>query len=234
MKQLIAYIRVSTTEQGKTKVSFEGQTKEIDDFAQRNGYDVVSYVEEVVSGGADITDRPMLRYALGQARKLRCAVVVSKLDRLSRDVAFVSRLMSERVPFIVAALGDDVDSFVLHLYAAFAEKERSMIRERTKAALGAIRAKIERGEQHISKAGNIVTRFGSPENLKGQHVKGNDTVMRQADEFAERMRPTISRMRSAGMSLQAVAKELNDTNTPTMRGGNWTATSVCNLIRRWQ
>jgi DNA invertase Pin-like site-specific DNA recombinase len=86
--------------------------------------------------GADALDRrPQLAAALAAARKAKCSIVVSKLDRLSRDVAFVSGLMAQRVPFIVAELGREVDPFMLHLYAALAEKERRLIAERTTAAL---------------------------------------------------------------------------------------------------
>src|SRR5712675_319115 len=91
--------------------------------------------------GADALDRrPQLAAALAAAKGAKCSIVVSKLDRLSRDVAFVSGLMAQRVPFIVAELGRDADPFMLHLYAALAEKERRLISERTKAALRAKKA----------------------------------------------------------------------------------------------
>src|ERR1700694_1754797 len=87
---------------------------------------------------ADAMDRrPQLKAALAAARKQRCHVAVAKLDRLSRDVHFISGLMSHRVPFLVAELGADVDPFMIHIYAALAEKERSLISQRTKAALKA-------------------------------------------------------------------------------------------------
>ena len=86
--------------------------------------------------GADALERrPQLAAALAAAKAGKCCVVVAKLDRLSRDVAFVAGLMAQRVPFIVAELGRDADPFMLHLYAALAEKERRMISGRTKAAL---------------------------------------------------------------------------------------------------
>jgi DNA invertase Pin-like site-specific DNA recombinase len=94
------------------------------------------FVEIETGKGADALERrPQLAYALAAARSAKCSVVVSKLDRLSRDVAFVSGLMAQRVPFIVAELGRDADPFMLHLYAALAEKERGLISERTRAAL---------------------------------------------------------------------------------------------------
>jgi DNA invertase Pin-like site-specific DNA recombinase len=100
------------------------------------------FLEVETGKGADALDRrPQLTAALSEARKQRCRVVVAKLDRLSRDVHFISGLMAQRVPFLVTELGPDVDPFVLHLYAALAEKERTMISERTRRALAAAKAR---------------------------------------------------------------------------------------------
>jgi DNA invertase Pin-like site-specific DNA recombinase len=109
--------------------------------------------------GADALDRrPQLAAALSAARKAKCTIVVSKLDRLSRDVAFVAGLMAQRVPFMVAELGRDADPFKLHLYAALAEKERRLISERTKAALQAKR--------------NAGAKLGNPANLRIAGARG--------------------------------------------------------------
>jgi DNA invertase Pin-like site-specific DNA recombinase len=88
--------------------------------------------------------RPELATALADAKRRKCPVLVAKLDRLSRDVAFIAGLMAQRVPFIVAELGPDADPFMLHIYAALAEKERRLISARTKAALGAAKARGQR------------------------------------------------------------------------------------------
>src|ERR1700730_1712768 len=90
---------------------------------------------------APIDRRPQLKAALAAARRHKCHVAVAKLDRLSRDVHFISGLMVHRVPFLVAELGADVDPFVLHLFAALAEKERSLIAMRTRQALAAAKAR---------------------------------------------------------------------------------------------
>jgi DNA invertase Pin-like site-specific DNA recombinase len=101
-----------------------------------------TFVEVETGKGADALDRrPQLAAALAAAKKHKAAVVVSNLDRLSRDGAFISGLMAQRVPFIVTELGSDVDPFVLHLYAALAEKERALISQRTKAGLAAAKAR---------------------------------------------------------------------------------------------
>src|SRR5206468_11587598 len=115
-----------------------------------------------------IDRRPQLGAALAAAKAAKCCVLVSKLDRLSRDVAFVAGLMAQRVPFIVAELGRDADPFMLHLYAALAEKERRLISERTKAAL-AIR----------KSAGG---KLGNPTNIQEAGDSGRGSLVGAADE----------------------------------------------------
>lgn len=115
-----------------------GATRDGRPFAEAEQITIIAeYVETETGKGADALDRrPELAAALARARSAKCCVLVSKLDRLSRDVAFVSGLMAQRVPFIVAELGRDADPFILHLYAALAEKERRLISERTKSRAG--------------------------------------------------------------------------------------------------
>src|SRR6516164_1669054 len=134
---LIAYYRVSTHKQGKSGLGLEAQRKAVADFARNERLEVVQEFTEVETGkGADALEkRPQLAAALRKAKQLKAEIVVAKLDRLSRDVAFISGLMSKRVPFIVANLGRNQDPFMLHIYAAMAEKERSEIARRTRDAL---------------------------------------------------------------------------------------------------
>jgi DNA invertase Pin-like site-specific DNA recombinase len=140
---LISYIRVSTSGQGRSGLGIEAQRHALAQFAQAEGFEVAREFVEVETGkGADALDRrPELKAALAAARKLRCNVAVAKLDRLSRDVHFISGLMTHKVPFVVAELGPDVDPFVLHLFAALAEKERALISTRTRQALSAAKAR---------------------------------------------------------------------------------------------
>jgi DNA invertase Pin-like site-specific DNA recombinase len=141
MKQAIFYTRVSGSEQGKSGLGLEAQREALDKFAATEGFTVVDVFTEVASAKLGLDDRTGLRDALAKAKKLKCPVIVSKLDRLSRDVAFISGLMARGVPFIVAELGADVSPFVLHLYAALGEQERKMIGTRTKDALAALKAR---------------------------------------------------------------------------------------------
>src|SRR5687768_423181 len=145
MDRAVAYLRISTRQQQRSGLGIEAQRATIARFAEAEGLTIiVEYVEAETGKGADALDRrPQLAAALAAAKTARCCVLVSKLDRLSRDVAFVSGLMAQRVPFIVAELGRDADPFMLHLYAALAEKERRLISERTKAALRSARQAAE-------------------------------------------------------------------------------------------
>ena len=144
MKPIVSYIRVSTGQQGRSGLGLEAQRQAITRFAEAEGFEVVAEFVEVESGkGSDALDRrPQLAAALTDARKRqRCPVAVAKLDRLSRDVHFISGLMAHKVPFLVAALEHDADPFMLHLYAVLAEQERRMISQRTREALQAAKAR---------------------------------------------------------------------------------------------
>src|SRR5262249_7239481 len=116
-KVLVGYCRVSTSRQGRSGLGLEAQREAIERFAAAEQCKLVDVFVEVETGkGADAVERrPQLAAALAEARKRGCAVVVAKLDRLSRDVHFISGLMAQRVPFLVAELGADVDPFILHL-----------------------------------------------------------------------------------------------------------------------
>ena len=219
MDQVVAYIRVSTAGQGKSGLGIEAQRQAIARFAEVEGFEIAAEHIEVETGkGADALDRrPVLAAALAEAKRLRCAVVVAKLDRLSRDVAFIAGLMAQRVPFVVAELGSGVDPFVLHLYAALAEKERAMISARTTAALAAAKAKG--------------TRLGNP-NIGEAQAKGTASTKASADRFAANVLPLILPLKAEGATLRQIADELNARGVETARGGKWAATQVSDILRR--
>jgi DNA invertase Pin-like site-specific DNA recombinase len=167
---------------------------------------------------AHMSIEPHCRPKKIEARRQRCAVAVAKLDRLSRDVHFISGLMAQRVPFVVAELGPDVDPFILHLFAALAEKERALIAARTKAALAA------------AKARGVV--LGGPK-LAEARERAAATNKRLADAYAANVRPVIREMRRAGAtSLHQIADALNARGITTPRGGRWYAKSVSNVLAR--
>jgi DNA invertase Pin-like site-specific DNA recombinase len=147
--------------------------------------------------------------------------LVAKLDRLSRDVAFIAGLMAQRVPFIVAELGADADPFMLHLYAALAEKEGRQISERTRTALA---GRKERG-----------AKLGNPSNAIHAAAAGRNAQVIAAVQFAETVLPTISSLRKAGVtSLRGLAAALNGRGVRTARGGRWQVSNVRNLLARTQ
>ena len=208
--EIIAYTRVSTVQQGKSGLGLEAQRDAIRRFADAHGLSLVEEFAEVETGkGADaLSKRPQLAAALKVARRRKCSVVVSKLDRLSRDVAFIAGLMSQRVPFIVAELGPDVDPFMLHIYAALAEKERSMIAARTREGLRAAKA---RGK-----------------------VLGNSNLAAinrlAAFARADALRPILKEL--SGLSATAIAKELNLRKVATPTGARWSAKTVIRVRSR--
>jgi len=216
----IAYIRVSTQKQGRSGLGLEGQQSAIRDFCQREGIELNGeYVEVETGKGADALERrPKLASALKAARKQSAQIIVSKLDRLSRDVHFISGLMAERVPFLVAELGPDVDPFVLHLYAALSEKERQMISQRTKTALKAAKT---RG-----------VKLGNRTNLSEAQAKGSESIRKAASDFATKVWPIIRAYKSDGLSLRKIAEQLNDQGVATARGGQWQAAQVSAIVKR--
>ena len=219
-KQIVTYVRVSTAQQGRSGLGLEAQRAALARFAETEDFQIVAEYVEVESGkGADALERrPQLAAALATARKRRCSVAVAKLDRLSRDVAFISSLMANRVPFIVAELGADVDPFVLHLFAALAQKERALISQRTREALKA------------AKARGVV--LGNPK-LGETLAKAVASNKAEADRFAANVRPVIEQIRAAGAtSLRAIARALEARGVPTARGGTWTAVQVTEILRR--
>ena len=141
-KTAVTYMRVSTAKQGRSGLGLEAQREAIAQFCKRENFAIGSEYVEIESGkGADALERrPRLAAAIKAARKVKGPVVVAKLDRLSRDVNFISSLMVHKVPFVTVELGADTDPFLLHLFAALAERERRIIGERTRLALAAAKA----------------------------------------------------------------------------------------------
>jgi DNA invertase Pin-like site-specific DNA recombinase len=210
MSQIVAYYRVSTAQQGRSGLGLDAQRAAVAAFAQAEGLDVAAEFTEVETGkGSDALDRrPELKAALKAAKKAKCEVAVAKLDRLSRDVAFISGLMSQRVPFIVTALGRHADPFMLHIYAALAEQERRMISQRTKDAL---RKAKERGV------------------VLGDAALGARTKA-QAAARDEALRATLAPM--AGIPSRAIAEQLNSHGIAAPRGGAWEHKTVLRMMAR--
>jgi DNA invertase Pin-like site-specific DNA recombinase len=221
-KPVVAYCRVSTTEQGRSGLGVDAQRGAVARFAEAEGFEIVAEHVEIETGkGSDALDRrPQLVAALAEARRhgKGTPIVVAKLDRLSRDVHFISGLMTHRVPFVVADLGPDVEPFLLHLYAALAEKERALISKRTKDALAAAKAR-----------GQVL---GNPRLAEARATFSAAQTAAAADHAAI-VAPAIREARAAGArSLRQIAAVLNERSIPTARGGRWEAPQVRNILRR--
>jgi DNA invertase Pin-like site-specific DNA recombinase len=166
-------------------------------------------------------------------QKAKGPVLVHKLDRLSRDVAFISNLMAKKVPFIVVELGADVDPFMLHIYAAVAQKERQLISDRTKSALGSLKARIAADGHAITKAGRVITSLGSPGNMARAGRKGAEAGIRAADVFAANVRPVIRELQNSGLkTYRALSDTLNERGVKTARGGAWDPATVRKVLLR--
>lgn len=197
-------------------IGLEAQRVALARFCEAEGFTIMAEHLEVETGkGADALDRrPELAKALAEAKRRKCPVLVAKLDRLSRDVAFIAGLMSQKVAFIVAELGADADPFMLHIYAALAEKERRLISDRTKAALQAAKDNGKRLGRH------------GAEKLAPSHRA-------KAVEQVKMVAPVIAEIRASGASsLREIAAGLNARGVPTMKGGAWSAMQVKRVLKR--
>jgi DNA invertase Pin-like site-specific DNA recombinase len=220
MSEAVANYRVSRARQGRSGLGIEAQKEAIRRFAEAEGIEIIAERTEVETGkGADALDRrPEFAGALAAARRAKCPVLVAKLDRLSRDVHFISGLIAHHVPFVVAELGPDVDPFIVHLYASLAQKERELISQRTREALARKKAQG--------------AKLGNPRNPAEAAAKGRQVIAVNADEFPG-MAPIIEGIRAAGITtLAGIADALNKRGVRTPRSGTWHATTVRNVMRR--
>lgn len=211
----VAYLRVSTVQQGRSGLGLEAQRAAIAAFAQQHGHSIeAEYVEIETGKGHDaLARRPKLAAALAEAKLLGATVLVAKLCRLGRDVHFISGLMAARVPFIVAELGPNVDPFMLHIYASLAEKERSLISARTKEALAAAR------------------RRGVKLGTNGRTLARENKA--KAKATAARLAPIVASIRGSGIvTVRAISDELNRRGVASPRGGRWSKSTTAMLLAR--
>jgi DNA invertase Pin-like site-specific DNA recombinase len=223
-------LRVSTLEQGRSGLGLAAQRFDIEAFAKREGLCIQSWYQDIQTGaGADpLSLRPGLAAALQQARVLRCPLIVSRLDRLSRNVHFITGLMEHKVHFVVAALGRDVDDFTLHIYASLAEQERQTISERIRGALA--RSQKPLGLRSPSKC--------TPAFRRRLRTRGKAGIRKAAFERAEAYRVHIEwALASCGrwghpISFNGAAARLNEQRLPSPRGGRWWGSTVRDMAIR--
>lgn len=214
-KTYVAYLRVSTTKQGVDGLGMAAQEQQIKAY---NGHVIAQYVE-VESGKRK--DRPELAKALAHCKLTGSTLIVAKLDRLARNVHFISSLMESKVDFVACDF-PEASPLTLHIMAAVAEHEAKAISDRTKKALEAAKLRgVKLGNPNLTAEGRIV---GSE--------RGVAKIKATADERAARVASTIKALQGQGLSLRGVAAELNQLQVKTPRGKVWTATAVKNALER--
>lgn len=213
--RFVAYYRVSTTGQGVSGLGLEAQREAVERYLNGGSWSLIEAFTEIETGkGANALDRrPQLKAALAYARKHKATLVIAKLDRLARNVHFVSGLLETGVDF-VAADRPDADRFTLHLEAALAEREARVISERTKAALAA------------AKRRGVVL-----------GANGRTLAVRNRAEAVERVAPMAGRLtalRGEGLSLRRIASTLNaeGVSPPGASGGVWHPATVQRALER--
>lgn len=221
--RVIIYTRVSTKEQGTNRNGLEGQLAACLAFCEREGLEVAQHFEEVASGELDTEGRPLLGQAIDAARKTKALLLVAKLDRLSRHALFILTLMESTVRFATVEDGLEVSPFMLHIKAVVGERERVMIGERTKAALGALKARGVALGTHAHRDPLATRALALDRAAKANRAK--------ADQWASTLGPTLKAL-AVGRTLQGVADELNRLRVPTARGGEWHPSTVCKVLKR--
>lgn len=217
----ITYLRVSTDRQGKSGLGLEAQRKAVLDYVAGKGEIAAEFVE-VESGKRD--DRPQLARALVEAKRLGAVLLIAKLDRLARNVAFIANLLESGAD-IAAADMPEANRFLLHVMAAVAEHEAQAISDRTRAALAAASAR------------GVKLGWSMPERAAEQLAasrKGAAKNTAKADQHAANVLPIIQQIEAGGASLRQMAAVLNERGIKTARGGLWYAATVNNILARQQ
>jgi DNA invertase Pin-like site-specific DNA recombinase len=218
--KFIAYYRVSTDKQGRSGLGLEAQQESVRNYLNGGSWQLVDEVVEVESGKRN--DRPKLAEALRLCRLHGATLIVAKLDRLARNVAFLSNLMESGVDFVAVDF-PEANRLTVHILAAVAEHEAVMISARTKAALGAAKA---RGVKLGGDRGNLpaVAKKGA---LASVSVRSKRSTLRAQD-----LGQTLQELQASGASLREIAAALNARKIPTARGGEWSAVQVKRVLDR--
>ena len=219
MNHFVSYLRVSTDRQGKSGLGLEAQRKAVADHVAGKGEIAAEYVE-IESGKKN--DRPQLARALAEAKRIGAVLLIAKLDRLARNVAFIANLLEAGVE-IAAADMPEANRFLLHVMAAVAEHEAQAISDRTRVALAAAKA---RG---VALGWAMPGRAGEQRNAAR---KGAERNAHKADQYAGNVLPVIRQIAARGASLRQIADELNTRGIKTARGGLWYAATVRNILAR--
>ncbi|MDA6068948.1 recombinase family protein [Flavobacterium sp. AC] len=226
MNTYIAYIRTSTKRQD---LGLEAQQAIINRFVQSDDIIIQTYTEKE-SGSK--SNRIEMNKAIEQCKATGATLLIAKLDRLSRNVAFVSALMESKITLCAIDL-PNATPFHLHIFASFAEQELKLIQDRTKSALSTIKDNIKRNGYHMSKAGNRITSLGR------DHINDENRLMGvQAIKDKKKNNPNLVKarafaisLRNAKLTLRDIAIELNNNGFKSSRGGIFYASTVSDLFK---
>src|SRR5262245_35469637 len=224
MAAVIGYLRVSTKGQGESGLGIEAQRATVQAYARQSGATLARCYTEVESGKR--ADRPELARALAHARRMKATLVVAKLDRLARNVAFLSALMDSKVAF-VACDNPHANRLTLHILAAVAEAEALAISHRTKAALAAYKSRGGKLGAELPQCRNLT----ASARKKGARRAGEAVALAAVEAYAD-LRPLMEELRAEGASLQAIADELNEQGHTTRRGRPWNPMQVLRVLER--
>lgn len=228
--QFVAYYRVSRDSQGLRGLGMDAQRTAVSTYLNGGAWELLGSFEEVESGKR--ASRPELAKAIDLCKRTNAKLVIAKLDRLSRDVHFLTGLEKAGIDFVCCD-NPHADRFTVHVLAAVAQKERENTVARTKAALAEIKGKLERGETHVSKRGLVVERLGGPNGFNAERSAiGRRVRAEKAATFALKMAPTAKALKAGGMTLQQVADHLNQIGSSTPRGASWTPMAVKRVLDR--
>ena len=233
----VAYYRVSTIGQGRSGLGLDAQRRAVDELAAQRHLHLLEQFTEVESGKRN--DRPELAAALSHAKLTGSVLVIAKLDRLSRNAAFLLALRDSGVRFLAADI-PDANDLTIGVLAVIAQAEREAISRRTKDALATIKCRIAAGISHRSiRSGRMVERLGNPNGTRAIHAscKGNDPAVSAtkaaADRRATDLGPIVSRLQQCGSTTpSAIARSLNAQGVLTARGKTWHPSTVLNLLAR--
>ena len=221
----VAYYRVSRKVQGESGLGLEAQRRAVATYLKGGDGELVGEFEEVESGKR--ADRPALNAAMERCALTGSTLLIAKLDRLSRNLHFLTGLQERKIPFICCDQ-PNANEFTVHIYAAAAQQEAKAISDRTKAALASVRARLDAGEPYVSRrSGRIVTRLGSPKGLTiSRPDLGTAALIKRADAFAGKVSPLVQQLAGEGLSLAAIAARLNGMHVQTARGSAWSPMTV--------
>jgi DNA invertase Pin-like site-specific DNA recombinase len=224
MAVIIGYLRVSTKGQRESGLGLEAQQAAIESYARQHGSKIAALYTEVESG--KLADRPELAKALAHAKRSKAALVVAKLDRLSRNVEFLARVMNAGTEF-VACDYPAANRLTLHIMAAVAENEAKAISDRTKAALAAYKARGGKLGGHLPQCRNL-----TPEAIaKGRERSALARAKAAAEAYAD-VAPMMKEWRADGMTLDGIAGKLNSEGHTTRKGKPWNPVQVARVLER--